>query len=211
MALKTKAHVPQDSVEEVSNEPVEQKQISFDDIDFEAEYVDIDAEAEIKQKKYYTITGKEQQYEPQWEKISVSDLEIGDEFEGRPEVTIFEKDDKSYNAMKVRVMDDGEILDLYFNYPKKDYPYVKDLKNIRTGTKDEFDFYLNCFDVVFSVLKCRDERNVVDSEGKKVNKFTKVPLETLMKFVDSHERIGVRIIEGSPYNDYTSWEIYTME
>ena len=64
---------------------------------------------------------------------------------------------------------------------------------------------------VFSVLKLRDERNVVDSNGNEVNKFTSVPLETLMKYVDSHKRIGVRIIEGSPYNDYTSWEIYTME
>ena len=40
MALKTKAHVPQDTVEEVTNEPVEQKEITFDDLEFEAEYVD---------------------------------------------------------------------------------------------------------------------------------------------------------------------------
>ena len=55
MALKTKAHVPQDAVETVNEEPVvEQKQISFDDIEFEAEFVD---EEELETKKFYTISG----------------------------------------------------------------------------------------------------------------------------------------------------------
>ena len=77
MALKTKAHVPQDSVEEVTNEPVEQQEITFDDLEFEAEYVD---EEELETKKFYTISGKEQQYEPTWEKMNIRELDVGDEF-----------------------------------------------------------------------------------------------------------------------------------
>ena len=203
MALKTKT-------EEIEEQPT-QEQITFDDLEFETEYADLDAEAEEKTTRYYTITGKEQQYEPTWEKIKVSDLQVGDEFEGMPEVTIFEKQDKSYNAMKLRVMDDGEILDLYFNYPKRDYPYVKNLRNIRKSEKDTFDFYLNCFDVVFSVLRYRDERNVVNADGEEINKLKSVNIETIAKLIDSCTRVGVRIIEGSPYNEYTSWEIYKME
>ena len=200
MALKSKANVPQDAVETVTDEPVNQ-QISFDDLDFEAEFVD---EEDLQTKKYYTISGKESWYEPEWEKMKASELDVGDEFEGRPEINIFENKDKSYDALRLRVMDDGEILDLYLNYPKKDFPYVK-------GINKEFDFYRTCFDFIFSILKWRDERNVVDSDSEEINRFKQVNLETFAKFVDQHERVGVRITEGKPDSEYNSWEIYKME
>ena len=193
MALKSKN-------EEVMEEPTVE-QVSFDDLEFEAEYVD---EEELSVKKYYTISGKESWYEPEWEKMKASDLDVGDEFEGRPEVNIFENSDKSYNALRVRVMDDGEILDLYVNYPKKDYPYVK-------GINKGFDFYRPCFDFIYSILRYRDERNVVDENGEEINRFNKVNIETFAKYVDNMERIGVRITEGNTDSDYNSWMIYKME
>ena len=193
MALKSKN---QEEIEEPTAE-----QISFDDLEFEAEYID---EEELSVKKYYTISGKESWYEPEWEKIKASELDVDDEFEGRPEINIFENEDKTYNALRVRVMDDGEILDLYLNFPKKDYPYVK---NINKG----FDFYRTCFDFIYSILKYRDERNVVDKNGEEINKFNMVNLETFAKYVDGMERIGVRITEGNPDSDYNSWQIYKME
>jgi len=200
MALKTKAHVPQDAVEEVKEE-VTQNQITFDDLEFEAEYVD---EEELETKKFYTISGKESWYEPTWEKINIRDLDIGDEFEGRPEITIFPNDEKSYDAARLRVMDDGEILDCYFNYPKKEFPYV-------TGINKGFDFYRTCFDFIYSVLKFRDERNVVDKNGEEVNRFKSVNLENFLKYVDGMERIGIRATEGNADSEYNSWQIYTME
>ena len=200
MALKTKAHVPQDAVETVNEEPT-QKQISFDDIEFEAEYVD---EEQLETKKFYTISGKESQYEPEWEKFKASELDVGAEFEGIPEINVFENDDKTYNALRVRVMDDGEILDLYVNFPKKDFPIVK-------GINKSFDFYRPCFDFIYSILKFRDERNVVNKDGEEINMIKSVNLEALAKYVDQHERIGVRITEGNIDSDYNSWQIYTME
>lgn len=190
MALKSK--------EEKTNQ-----QISFDDLEFDAEYIDEEELEEMNTKKYYTISGKEQQYEPEWEKMKASDLDVGDEFEGRPEITIFENEDKTYNALRVRVMDDGEILDLYVNFPKKDWPYVK---NINKG----FDFYRTCFDFIYSILKYRDERNVVKN-GEEINKFNTVNLETFAKYIDGMERIGVKITEGNHDSDYNSWQIYKME
>ena len=201
MALKTKAHVPQDTVEEVTNEPVEQKEITFDDLEFEAEYVD---EEQLETKKFYTISGKEQQYEPTWEKMNIRELDVGDEFEGRPEITIFPNDEKSYNSARLRVLDDGEILDCYFNFPKKDFPYV-------TGINKGFDFYRTCFDFIYSVLKFRDERNVVNKDGEEVNRFKKVNLETFLKYVDSMKRVEVIVTEGNPDSEYDSWQIKTME
>lgn len=190
MALKTK-----------DNEEPIIEQVTFDDLEFEAEFVD---EEQMEAKKFYTISGKESQYEPTWEKMRASDLDVGDEFEGIPEVMRFKNDDKSYDAMRVRVMDDGEILDLYFNYPKKDFPYVK-------GINKGFDFYRTCFDVIYSVLKLRDERNVVTADGEEINRFKTVNIETIGKFIDNMTRIGVRITEGNEDSDYNSWMIYKME
>ena len=186
---------------DMEHEQTSTEQISFDDLEFEAEYVDED---ELETKKFYTISGKESQYEPTWDKFKASDLDVGDEFEGRPEINIFKNDDKSYDALRVRVMDDGEILDLYVNFPKKDYPYVK-------GINKGFDFYRTCFDFIYSVLRWNDESNVVNKDGEEVNKFGKVNLEKFAKFVDQHNRIGVRITEGNPDSDYNSWIIYKME
>ena len=101
-------------------------------------------------------------------------------------------------------MDDGEIVDIYINYPKKDYPYV-------TGINKGFDFYRKCFDFIFSVLKYRDERNVVDKNGEEINRFSKVNLETFAKYVDQMQRIGIRITEGNTDSDYNSFIIYKME
>ena len=192
------------------NEKPIEEQVSLD-LGLEVERVDIDAEAETGGQVYYTITGKEQQYNPEWETYNINDFDVGEELEGIPEVTIFEKEDKSYNAARLRLIDKDEIVNLYFNFPKKAYPIVRNLKNIRTGEKDEFDFYLNCYDVCFSVLRCLDENNIKDSNGDIINKIKAINLETVLKIIDSSKKIGVRIIEGSPYNDYLSWGIIKME
>ena len=132
MTLKSKQN-------ELPEEFEVQEQISFDDIEFEAEYVD-EEELENGGQKFLTISGKESWYEPTWEKYGIQDLDVGQTMEGRPEISIFENEDKTYDALRLRVMDDGEILDLYVNYPKKHYPYVR-------GINSKFDFYRKCFDL----------------------------------------------------------------
>lgn len=201
MALKSKANVPQDAVETVRNEEQKIEQISFDDIEFEAEYVDED---EFESKKFFTISGKESQYEPEWEKYGIQDLDIGVEMEGRPELNIFENKDKSYDALRIRIMDDGEILDVYVNYPKKDWPFVR-------GINKSFDFYRKCFDFIFSVRRLNGEEYVVDNNGEEYNRFNKINFEMLAKYVDQHERISVRITEGNKDSEYNSFIIYKLE
>ena len=200
MALKTKENLPDEFEVQEAKE-----QITFDDViaDVEAEHVDPD-ELENGGQKFLTISGKESQYEPNWEKYSIADVEVGQTMEGRPEITIFENDDKTYDALRVRVMDDGEILDLYVNYPKKHWPYVR-------GINSKFDFYRKCFDFIFSVLKLQGEKYVVKCKGEEVNKFGKIDIEKLDKFVDQHERIGVEITEGNSDSEYDSFKIYKLE
>ena len=201
MALKSKQTEINDDFE--VTEQVEQ--VTMDDImaTVEADYVD-EEELEKGGQKFLTISGKESWYEPTWEKYGIQDLDVGAEMEGRPEITIFENKDKTYDALRIRVMDDGEILDLYVNFPKKHFPFVR-------GINKTFDFYRKCFDFIFSILRLRDERNVVDKNGEEINRFKTVNLETFAKYVDSMERIGVRITEGNIESDYNSWQIYKME
>lgn len=196
MALKSK------NQEEIEEPTIEQ--VSFDDIDFEAEYVDENELEEMSVKKYYTISGKESWYEPEWESFNVSELDPETTMEGRPEINIFENEDKTYNAGRLRVMDDGEILNCYLNFPKKDWPYVKRINK-------NFDFYRPLFDFIYTLLRMKDESNVVDSNGEEVNVFNKINLEMLLKFVDQHERVGVKITEGNPDDDYNGWVIYKLE
>ncbi len=178
----------------------ETEQVSFDDLEFEAEYSE-NGGGQI----YYTISGKEQEYEPTWEKYSMRDLEVGDDMEGRPEITHFINEDKKYDNLRVRVMDDGEILDCYVNIPKPDKQGY--ITNIRKG----FDFYRTCFDFIFSVLRWKGEENVVDSNGEEINHFKKVNIIAFAKFVDQMNRIGVRVTEGNADSDYDSFIIYKME
>ena len=119
MALNKKPTI--DEIEQ-SND----NQISFDDLEFEAEYVDED---NYETKKFYTISGKESWYEPTWERYNMRDLEIGDQFEGRPEIMLFENEDKTYDALRLRIMDDGEILDLYLTSLKRITHTLKALTN----------------------------------------------------------------------------------
>ena len=176
------------------------EQISFEDIEFEAEYVNED---ELDVKKFYTISGKESWYEPTWDKYTMNDLDVGVEMEGRPEITIFENEDKTYDALRLRIIDDEEIVDLYVNFPKKDFPFVRNINK-------KFDFYRKCFDFIFSVLRYQNERNVVDKNGEEINRFGKINLEMLAKFVDQHERSGIRITEGNSDSEYNSFIIYKL-
>ena len=198
MALKSKANVPEESIEEVSN-----NQISFDDLDFEAEF----EEDQGEEKTYYTISGKEQQYNPQWDIFKSYECDVGDYVEGTPEISIFEKKDKSYDTLRLRVIDDvaDEVLDCYINFPRWDENgYVENI------TKS-FDFYRNCFDFIFSVLRCRNESNVLDKNGEEYNRFARVNLRTFAMYVDQMSKIRVEITEGNEDSDYTSINITDME
>ena len=172
----------------------------------ENEQITLDFEAEYEEETTYTtISGKEYMDVHNWEKYSIHDLNVGEEMEGIPEITYFENKDRKSDSLRVRVADDGEYVDLYVNIPKPDK--LGYITNIKKG----FDFYRTCFDFVFSILRIRDERNVVNNDGEEVNKFSKVNIMNFAKYVDQMSRIGVRITEGNPESDYDSWIIYKME
>jgi len=174
-------------------------QVSFEDLmeDMEFEY-----EEDIE---YTTISGKEYQDVHDWEKYYLSDFDVGEIVDGIPELTHFENKDKKYDSIRFRVLDDGEYADLYINIPKPDKAgYI-------TNIRKSFDFYRTCFDFLFSVLRYRDERNVVDSNGEEKNRFARVNIFTFAKYVDQMSRVTVKVTEGNSESDFNSFEIIKME
>ena len=185
MALKTKNN--------------ENEQVNFDDLmeDLEFEYEE--------ERTYTTISGKEQEDVYDWEAMKNYELDVGDEMSGIPEVTIFENKDKKYDSLRLRVLDDGEYLDCYANIPKRDK------FGCITNINKDFDFYRTCFDFLYSILKFRDERNVVNKNGEEKNTFSKVNIVNFAKYVDQMKRVTVVITEGNEDSDYNSWQIKMME
>ena len=185
----------------LSKNETENNQISFDDL---LEGMEYEYEEE---KTFKTISGKEYMDVLDWEGMKSYELDIGDEFEGIPEVTHFENKDKKYDSLRVRIIDDtsDEFADLYINIPKPDE------KGFITNINKTFDFYRTCFDFLYGVLRWRDETNVVDENGEEKNHFGKVNIILFAKYVDQMERIHVRITEGNTDSDYNSWIITQME
>jgi len=175
------------------------EQVSFDDLEFEATYEE--------DPTYTTISGKEYADVHDWEKYAMYDFDVGEDIKGVPEITHFTNKDKKYDSLRVRILDETseEYVDLYINIPKPDKKGF--VTNIRKG----FDFYRTCFDFIFSILRWRDETNVVNTDGEEINTFGKVNIINFAKYVDQMNRISVRITEGNTDSDYDSWIITHME
>ena len=179
----------------------ETEQVQFEDLmeDFEAEYSEDDG--------YTTISGKEQINVGDFEKMSIYDFDVGDDIKGYPEIAHFKNDDRKSDSLRVRVIDKTgeEYVDLYVNIPKPDEKGF--VKNIRKS----FDFYRTAYDFIYSILRYRDEHNVVDENGEEKNVFKKVNILLFAKYVDQMEHISIRLTEGNTDSDYNSWIITKME
>lgn len=158
-------------------------------------------------EQYLTLTGKEQSYLPDYEVYKTYECDVGDELTGYPEVTIITKDGKSYDALKIKIIDETseEILEAYANFPRADERgFVK-----RIGK--DFDFYRNAFDFIFSVRKCQGEKYVLDKNGEEYTEWKNIDFIGHAKLVDQMEKITVKITEGNSDSSYDSWMITRME
>ena len=158
-------------------------------------------------ENYTTITGRATEYHPDYEVFKAYEMDVGDWIEGRPELSIIPKKEKSYDAIHLRIIDDSaeEILDCYANYPRADEEGM--VKNL---TKD-FDFYRNAFDFIYSILKTKGDKYVVDKNGDEYTKFRRVHLIGFARLVDQQSKVRVEITEGCNDSEYNSWQIINME
>lgn len=175
----------------------ETEQINFDDLSCEGGFTE----------EYKTVTGKEQMYLPEYEVYKTYECDIGDELTGYPEVSIIPKKEKSYDTLKVRIIDETseEILEAYANFPRANERGI--VKNINKG----FDFYRNAFDFIFSVRRCQGEKHVVDKNGEEYTAWNNIDFMGHAKLVDVMSKVTIKVTEGNPDSTYDSWEIVRME
>ena len=202
MALKnkkTRANVPEESVE-----VVEDKTEQTDLFGFDAEYSEFDG--------YTTISGNEQRDLDGFSFYNIQDFDIGDVINGFPEVTIFENNDKDengeyerkYQSIRLRIIDMEEYVDLYANIPRRD------AKGFISNLNHFMGFYRGGFDLVFSFMRWLDETNVYDENGETINKINSVNIDNICKKIDTMEFVKVKIIKGADEN-YPSWILLDMK
>ena len=172
-------------------------QISFEDLQCEGGFTE----------QYLTVTGKEQKYLPDYETYKNYECDVGDYLTGYPEVSIIPKEGKSYDSLKVKVIDETgeEILEAFANFPKTDEKgFVKRINK-------DFDWYRTAFDFIFSIRRCQGDKYVLDKNGEEYTEWKNIDFIGHAKLVDQMSKITIKITEGNPDSDYDSWMITEME
>lgn len=134
-------------------------------------------------EKKVSISGKDLNFDAERDIIYLRDLDEGEVYKGNPIVSIFENDDKSYNNVSIRLVNEDEELRLSVNYPKKDCPVVKNLN-------ENFGFYLNAFNLVKDIAILNGAEGV-DNNTKL---FKEVNFKEILEFID-----GLETMEIIPY------------
>ena len=203
MALKSKKET---GLPEEFEETSIEKQVSLD-LGLEVEAVDIDEEAEEEKKVYYTISGKEQQYNPQWEAYSISDFVYA---AGTMKSVM--------NVANVRPPTMATPMAMRLGVPVRmsgTAPNTVERLVMRIGRKRRSAAWRaasSLLQPVFSAIWFANSTiNIPFFVTRAINKIKAINLETVLTIIDTSNKVKVRIIEGSPYNDYKSWGIISME
>ena len=148
--------------------------------------------ADDEVKEFKTITGKETDFDPDKDKIRLHDLDDGETFEGKPEVDIIVKEDKSYDVARIKVIGEDEDLTIYANFDKRIYPVIK-------GANEGFQFYRDSFNIAKSILILNGAP--ISGNAKKIKE---VNFQQILEFIDGMETITIRAIEYDDNPEYKS-------
>ena len=151
--------------------------------------------AEDEKKEFVTMTGKSTDYDPEKERIRLHDLEDGEKFEGKPEVDVIEKEDKSYNVARIKLIGEDEDLVIYANFDKRNYPVIK-------GANEDFVFYRDAFNISKSVLLINGAP--IRYEAKKIKE---VNFKEILEFIDGCDSVVIEAVEYDDNPDYKSVKI----
>lgn len=150
---------------------------------------------ENEQNEFVTITGKTTDFNPDKDKIRIHDLEDGETFKGKPEVSIIEKEDKSYNVVRIKIIGETEDLTIYANFDKRNYPLIK-------GVNENFKFYRDAFNIIKSVLLINGAPIKPDAR-----KIKEINFKDVLEYIDSLDSITVEAVEYDDNLDYKSIRI----
>lgn len=144
-----------------------------------------------------SISGKDLKLSNDREVLYLRDLDDGESFNGNPIVSIFKNEEKTYNNVSIRLLneDENEELRLSVNYPKKDCPLVRRLN-------EDFGFYLNAFNLVKDIAILTN----VDGVDSETSSFKEVNFKELLEFVDGLDEMEIQAYYPED-SDYMSFKI----
>ena len=148
--------------------------------------------AENEKKEFLTITGKATDFDPEKPKMRLHDLEDMESFKGKPEVSIIEKTDKSYNVAKIKIIGEDEDLVIYANFDKRNYPLIK-------GANEDFVFYRDAFNIIKGVLIMNGAD--IDFDVKRI---IEVNFKDILEYIDGLDSITIEAVEYEDNPDYKS-------
>lgn len=148
--------------------------------------------AEDEKKEFVTITGKNTDFDPDKERIRLHDLEDMESFKGKPEVDIIEKEDKSYNTARIKLIGEDEDLVIYANFDKRNYPLI-------TGANENFVFYRDAFNIIKGVLIMNDAPISFDAK-----KIKEVNFKEILEYIDSLDSMTIEAVEYHDNPEYKS-------
>lgn len=149
----------------------------------------------VAEKEFVTITGKSIDYDSEKNKIRLHDLEDGEKFTGKPEVEIIEKDEKSYDTARIKLIGKDEDLVIYANFDKRKYPVIK-------GANEDFVFYRDSFNIAKSILLLNGAP--IRYEAKKIKE---VNFKEILEFIDSCDNVTIEAVEYDDNPEYKSVRI----
>ena len=148
--------------------------------------------AEDEKKEFVTITGKNTDFDPDKERIRLHDLEDMESFKGKPEVDIIEKEDKSYNVARIKIIGEDEDLVIYANFDKRNYPLIR-------GANEDFVFYRNTFNIIKGVLLMNGANISFDAK-----RIKEVNFKEILEYIDGLDSITIEAVEYEDNPDYKS-------
>lgn len=140
----------------------------------------------------------------EYTRANINQVNVGNVFEGKPVIMKFENEEKNYDTVLIKLLNDTdmECLDVYVNTPK----FKNQIKNIRKRN----NFTLNLFNLIISVNKLIDPSSIMDPRtGDEINLIKKINLQDLLDFLKEKESIKVKVIEGS--QGYNSFKIVDIK
>lgn len=140
-----------------------------------------------------------------YETFKLNELGVGDSFQGRPTLMVFDKDEeRNYRTLMLKLVDDTaeQAVNLYMNAPDFKGDLIKNVKR-------SSGFFRPLFDFIFSLNKYINQSSIIGEDGEEINIIDVINVALVKLFIDDKELIGVEVTKG--VKDYNSFKIIKIE
>ena len=145
-----------------------------------------------------------------YERVRVNELEIGDNFGGKPDISFKDKTSMHGNTYQSIVIDlyDSEAMEYYTIYINCPEPDEEGFVNyIRKG----YGFTRDLFDLIFSYQALTDPTSVMTDNGEEKNTIRRIRIKPFLNFLNNKEWLQFKVTEGNPDSQYNGQRLTRIQ